>query len=117
MLDESHTSITGEFTFIEIRVIITLLERGQDGNAADCIINSSMEETMLLCYYVNTAIKNVRTETPCVIMKDYVEVKGYETEIDAAKWSQFPKDILLKVLRRKEIKQLEDVLQGATGVC
>jgi len=47
----------------------------------------------------------------------YVEVKGYETDLDAAKWSQFPEDLSLKVLRRKEIKELEDVLQGATGVC
>ena len=47
----------------------------------------------------------------------YVEVKGYETDLDAAKWNQFPKDLSLKVLRRKEIRQLEDVLQGATGVC
>lgn len=47
----------------------------------------------------------------------YVEVKGYETELDAAKWKQFPEELSLKVLRRKEIKELEDVLQGATGVC
>jgi len=46
-----------------------------------------------------------------------VEVKGYEIDLDVAKWDQFPKDLSLKVFRRKEIRQLEDVLQGATGVC
>lgn len=34
----------------------------------------------------------------------YVEVKGYETERDTAKWSQFPKE--LRVIKEKEIKQI-----------
>ncbi len=32
---------------------------------------------------------------------EYVEVKGYETKKDAAKWSQFPKKLL--VLKRKDL--------------
>lgn len=34
----------------------------------------------------------------------WVEIKGYETEKDQAKWSQFP--FKLKVLRCKELKEL-----------
>ena len=34
----------------------------------------------------------------------YVEVKGYETDLDRCKWSQFPAP--LKILRRKEIGEL-----------
>jgi len=32
-------------------------------------------------------------------------LKGYETEKDRAKWSQFPHEI--KIIRKKEIKQIE----------
>lgn len=35
----------------------------------------------------------------------YIEVKGYETELDREKWSQFPFQLL--VLRKKQIKLLE----------
>jgi hypothetical protein len=34
----------------------------------------------------------------------YIEVKGYETDRDKAKWSQFPKKI--KVIRKKEIFEI-----------
>jgi hypothetical protein len=34
----------------------------------------------------------------------YVEVKGYETERDSAKWSQFPKDLC--VIKHSEIKKI-----------
>ena len=34
----------------------------------------------------------------------YVEVKGYETERDRAKWLQFPKK--LRIIKEKEIKQI-----------
>lgn len=36
----------------------------------------------------------------------YVEVKGYKTERDDAKWSQFPK--ILKVVSSKEIKEIRE---------
>ncbi len=36
----------------------------------------------------------------------YVEIKGYKTEKDEAKWSQFPKHRKLIVLMAKELKQL-----------
>ena len=34
----------------------------------------------------------------------YVEVKGYETDRDRAKWSQFPKKLC--IIKEKEIKQI-----------
>ena len=37
---------------------------------------------------------------------EYVEVKGYKTEKDEAKWSQFPKHKKLIVLKKDELKQL-----------
>ena len=37
---------------------------------------------------------------------EYVEIKGYKTEKDNAKWSQFPKHRKLIVLMEKELKQL-----------
>ena len=36
----------------------------------------------------------------------YVEVKGYRTGKDSAKWKQFPKNKKLRVLQYKELKQL-----------
>ena len=45
--------------------------------------------------------------TPDYYLEDeqcYVEVKGYETPKDRAKWSQFP--FKLKVLKGKELKEL-----------
>ena len=43
----------------------------------------------------------------------YIEVKGYETDLDNAKWEQFPKELSLKVLRRKEIGELDEWLKSA----
>lgn len=43
----------------------------------------------------------------------FVEIKGYETDLDHAKWSQFPKDLNLIVLRRKEIGELDEWLKSA----
>ena len=37
---------------------------------------------------------------------EYVEIKGYKTEKDAAKWAQFPPHRKLKVLLGKDLKQL-----------
>lgn len=36
----------------------------------------------------------------------YVEIKGYRTEKDVAKWSQFPKNKKLVVLMKNELKTL-----------
>lgn len=41
---------------------------------------------------------------------EYIEIKGYKTEKDDAKWSQFPKDKVLKVLMKNELMQLGIVL-------
>lgn len=48
------------------------------------------------------------TYQPDFYIKDwncYIEVKGYETDLDRAKWSQFPEK--LQVWRKKEINNLE----------
>jgi hypothetical protein len=37
---------------------------------------------------------------------EYVEIKGYQTEKDLAKWKQFPKDKKLKILVEIDLKQL-----------
>lgn len=37
---------------------------------------------------------------------EYVEVKGYKTEKDLAKWSQFPPNKKLKVLMKEELLAL-----------
>ena len=36
----------------------------------------------------------------------YLEIKGYETELDRCKWKQFPPDKKLIVLKKKELKNL-----------
>ena len=38
--------------------------------------------------------------------KTFIEIKGYETEKDRAKWRQFPADKTLVVLKEKELKAL-----------
>ena len=43
----------------------------------------------------------------------YVEVKGYETDLDKSKWEQFPKNLKLKILRKKEISELDEWLKSA----
>ena len=48
------------------------------------------------------------TYCPDFYVKDwnsYIEVKGYETELDRCKWSQFPE--LLEVWKREKIESLE----------
>lgn len=40
----------------------------------------------------------------------FIEVKGYETSLDAAKWNQFPEK--LTVWKREKIKELESELNG-----
>lgn len=38
---------------------------------------------------------------------EYIEIKGYQTEKDKAKWEQFPLGLKLKVLKLKELKELK----------
>lgn len=50
-----------------------------------------------------------RTYTPDFYLIDtdeYVEIKGYRTEKDDAKWSQFPADKKLTVLMKEDLKRL-----------
>lgn len=56
------------------------------------------------------------TYSPDFFVEDwdsYIEVKGYETDLDKAKWDQFPKELSLRVLRRKEIGELDEWLKSA----
>lgn len=56
-----------------------------------------------------------RTYFPDFYLKEidqYVEIKGYETDKDKAKWKQFP--LKLKVLKRKDLELL-DILLGASS--
>lgn len=39
-------------------------------------------------------------------LKSYIEVKGYETDLDKAKWEHFPENLI--VLRKKEIGGLDE---------
>ena len=51
----------------------------------------------------------LRRYTPDFYLVDtceYVEIKGYKTEKDDAKWCQFPKDKTLKILVEYDLKQL-----------
>lgn len=38
---------------------------------------------------------------------EYIEIKGYKTDKDEAKWSQFPKHRKLTVLMKKDLKELK----------
>jgi hypothetical protein len=38
----------------------------------------------------------------------YVEIKGYETDLDKAKWSQFPEP--LRILRKEQIGKLDELV-------
>ena len=38
---------------------------------------------------------------------EYIEIKGYKTDKDIAKWEQFPKDKTLTVLMKKELLDLQ----------
>lgn len=39
--------------------------------------------------------------------QEYIEIKGYKTAKDCAKWEQFPKDEVLKILTEKELRELK----------
>lgn len=43
-------------------------------------------------------------------LKSYIEVKGYETKLDKAKWSQFPEKLI--ILRKKEIKTIGKLVES-----
>ena len=44
----------------------------------------------------------------------FIEVKGYETELDRCKWSQFNKNLL--ILRKNEIDEIRKVIQSENAV-
>lgn len=44
-------------------------------------------------------------------LKSYIEVKGYETKLDAAKWEQFPEKLI--ILRKEEIGKLDEWFKSA----
>jgi hypothetical protein len=41
-------------------------------------------------------------------LQSYVEVKGYETELDRCKWSQFTENLI--VWKRKELTEMQILL-------
>jgi hypothetical protein len=43
-------------------------------------------------------------------LNSYIEVKGYETDLDIAKWKQFPEKLI--ILRKKEIGGLDEWLKS-----
>lgn len=48
--------------------------------------------------------------------KSYIEVKGYETDLDRAKWNQFPDKLI--IIRKDDIMKIkEDGLDGKAAVC
>ena len=65
---------------------------------------------MLNCQFCNKVCKNPNSQryyTPDFYLPDediYIEIKGYKTIKDEAKWSQFPIDKRLKVLFDKGIR-------------
>jgi PAB1-binding protein PBP1 len=38
---------------------------------------------------------------------EFIEIKGYKTEKDTAKWNQFPADKKLTILMHKELKDMQ----------
>ena len=48
-------------------------------------------------------------------LKGYLEVKGYETDLDRCKWKQFPE--MLTIWKKEEIKNLEWSHNGIGADC
>ena len=51
----------------------------------------------------------IRRYTPDFFLpetQEFVEIKGYSTEKDKAKWSQFPSDKKLRILMKDELREL-----------
>lgn len=59
---------------------------------------------MLQCQYCNKTCNNKNSHFFIKCKNLYIEIKGYETERDKAKWKQFPKK--LKIVRKKEIYEI-----------
>lgn len=43
--------------------------------------------------------------------KQYIEIKGYKKEKDEAKWLQFPTDLTLTILMKKDLKQMGIIIK------
>lgn len=60
---------------------------------------------------------DTKTYFPDFYLEDYdvfVEVKGYQTEKDIAKWQNFPKKLL--IVKKEELKNLEIWVQSLSGI-
>jgi hypothetical protein len=57
-------------------------------------------------YFWNNAIHYYFPDFYLPASNEYVEIKGYKTERDDAKWTQFPNDKTLVVLLEKDLKKL-----------
>jgi hypothetical protein len=57
-------------------------------------------------YIYEDKVKRYTPDFYLIETEEYIEIKGYKTEKDDAKWSQFPKDLKLRVLFKEELKIL-----------
>lgn len=58
-------------------------------------------------YFYNEKERRYTPDFYLIDSDEYVEVKGYKTEKDEAKWSQFPKHRKLTILMFEQLKDLE----------
>lgn len=58
------------------------------------------------CYFWNNENHNYTPDFYLVDTNEYVEIKGWEQERDRAKWSQFPTDKTLIILKEEDLKRL-----------
>lgn len=57
-------------------------------------------------YYYENRIRRYTPDFYLPSYDKYIEIKGYKTDKDVAKWRQFPQDKDLEVLRESELKEL-----------
>jgi len=58
-------------------------------------------------YTFNNTIRRYTPDFYLIDLNEYVEIKGYQTEKDLAKWSQFPSNKKLTILKRDDLKKLD----------
>lgn len=59
------------------------------------------------CYFYDGKERRYTPDFYLVDSNEYIEIKGYETEKDRAKWSQFPVDKKLIILKANDLKIIE----------
>lgn len=56
-------------------------------------------------YYFDGKNRHYTPDFYLIDTKEYIEIKGYETDKDKAKWNQFPEKLI--ILKSKELKKLK----------